>query len=568
MTKAMLTLSALALLAVGACLPDKVDSPAGGGASGAAAPGGNGMATGGGGGGGQSAGVGGTVGAGGTTGAAGSSGGATGAGGTPSGQRAAAAAGTGTSGRGRREQRRQPERPAVRGGGGAGGRRAGHRRRGRRRRFRRERQHHGSREDEDDPGRDLDAGEGRRHDVRSSSRSRAARTMKSRAKAGATGAHRDVVLGVPGVDRGHAAHRQHAGGVDYKTKDYTGTTGAIPSRHAEADGLDVRRDAAQPRPLAVRRRRGLGGRLHRRLLLLPLHVLALHHRPPGPGRLVLRRRDQQRHLGVPAHRARRRVHLVREAAGQRHRHADGPQDVAGRPVFADGPGARSVRLLRHHHRRQPPLRHRARELHEITKAGTVAHDLELPHGVRRHFNCYSNTVNWNPADDSILMSLPVREHRRPDRSQDGRDRRPVRRARRQLHVLAVDLAASSFQHFPNITARGHAAGVVAHARLRHARDARRREPARVHGVRRSIAPTSAGREVDLRRRPEWPRAKGMAIRLANGNTLGNYGDGRRHPRDHARQADRLPREVRRHDRRATSSTRWSATTSSSTTSTR
>ena len=25
--------------------------------------------------------------------------------------------------------------------------------------------------------------------------------------------------------------------------------------------------------------------------------------------------------------------------------------------------------------------------------------------------------------------------------------------------------------------------------------------------------------------PEWPRAKGMAIRLANGNTLGNYGTG-------------------------------------------
>ena len=25
--------------------------------------------------------------------------------------------------------------------------------------------------------------------------------------------------------------------------------------------------------------------------------------------------------------------------------------------------------------------------------------------------------------------------------------------------------------------------------------------------------------------PEWPHAKGMAIRLANGNTLGNYGTG-------------------------------------------
>src|SRR5207342_3203243 len=66
-TKAMITLSALALLAVGACLPDNtVGSPTGGGASGTAAPGGNGMTTGGGGGG-QSPG---TAGAGVTTGAA------------------------------------------------------------------------------------------------------------------------------------------------------------------------------------------------------------------------------------------------------------------------------------------------------------------------------------------------------------------------------------------------------------------------------------------------------------------------------------------------------------------
>src|SRR5580765_2019286 len=53
--------------------------------------------------------------------------------------------------------------------------------------------------------------------------------MKSRAIAGATGAHRDVVLGVPGSTPVTLHIVSRVGGVDYKTKDYQGTTGAVPS---------------------------------------------------------------------------------------------------------------------------------------------------------------------------------------------------------------------------------------------------------------------------------------------------------------------------------------------------
>ena len=112
-------------------------------------------------------------------------------------------------------------------------------------------------------------------------------TMKSRAAAGATGAHRDVVLGVPGSTAVTLRIVSTAGGVDYKTKDYPGTTGAIPSGMPKPMILAYDATRASPRSLPVRLRRGFGGRLHRRHLLLPLHVLALHHGPAGPRGLVL-----------------------------------------------------------------------------------------------------------------------------------------------------------------------------------------------------------------------------------------------------------------------------------------
>jgi hypothetical protein len=53
--------------------------------------------------------------------------------------------------------------------------------------------------------------------------------MSSRALAGATGSHRDVVLGVPEKTAVTVRIVSKLGGVDYQTKDYQGTTGALPS---------------------------------------------------------------------------------------------------------------------------------------------------------------------------------------------------------------------------------------------------------------------------------------------------------------------------------------------------
>ena len=48
--------------------------------------------------------------------------------------------------------------------------------------------------------------------------------MTSRMAAGATGAHKDVVLGVPGSTAVTVRIVSRQGGVDYKTRDYMGTT--------------------------------------------------------------------------------------------------------------------------------------------------------------------------------------------------------------------------------------------------------------------------------------------------------------------------------------------------------
>ncbi len=70
--------------------------------------------------------------------------------------------------------------------------------------------------------------------------------MTSRAQAGAIGAHRDVVLGVPPSTAVTVRVVSRQGGVDYKTRDYTGTTGRAADDDAAADDPRVRRHDRQP----------------------------------------------------------------------------------------------------------------------------------------------------------------------------------------------------------------------------------------------------------------------------------------------------------------------------------
>ena len=113
------------------------------------------------------------------------------------------------------------------------------------------------------------------------------RVMTSRALAGATGSHRDVVLGVPEKTAVTVRIVSKLGGVDYKTKDYQGTTGALPSGLPKPTFVSYDATLASP-ALAVRRCRGFDRR-HASIscLLLQRPHLDLDHGSPGPHRLVL-----------------------------------------------------------------------------------------------------------------------------------------------------------------------------------------------------------------------------------------------------------------------------------------
>ena len=163
------------------------------------------------------------------------------------------------------------------------------------------------------------------------------------------------------------------------------------------------------------------------------------------------------------------------------------------------------------------------ELREITKAGASRTIWSCRNAFGASFNCYSNTVNWNPADDTILMSFPD-----PNTviQIDRKTGTVVGQYGQQAgsYTFSPSTWAFGFQHFPNITAAGtllvssHMPGFGTHE-----------TPAgpNQHAFMEFEIDRANKRLVEkwIYVGQEWPRAKGMAIRLPNGNTLANFGEG-------------------------------------------
>jgi hypothetical protein len=145
------------------------------------------------------------------------------------------------------------------------------------------------------------------------------------------------------------------------------------------------------------------------------------------------------------------------------------------------------------------------------------------------FDCYSNTVNWNPLGNTVLMSFPYEGTVVEIDRQSGQMVGQYGNAPGSCEFappLSVPPTAwqFGFQHFPNITT----AGTLLLSSHMPGFDETSNPEANQHAFLEF--------EIDRERRlmiekwrytegPEWPHAKGMAIRLANGNTLGNYGTG-------------------------------------------
>jgi hypothetical protein len=163
------------------------------------------------------------------------------------------------------------------------------------------------------------------------------------------------------------------------------------------------------------------------------------------------------------------------------------------------------------------------QLKERTRAGTTRNIWSCPTAFGWSGNqCYSNTVNWNESTNTIMTSFP--------------EENTVAEIHRQTGMLVATYGERAgsytfsptytfeFQHFPNLSADGTLM-VSSH------------EPGH-NDTYMATAGDHQFQEWTINRTnstlvqrwmynagPEWAMWKGMAIKLPNGNVLGNYGSG-------------------------------------------
>jgi hypothetical protein len=168
-------------------------------------------------------------------------------------------------------------------------------------------------------------------------------------------------------------------------------------------------------------------------------------------------------------------------------------------------------------------------LMERTASGQTRMIWDCRTAMGQGFQCYTNTINWDEASNSVIMSFPypavVVEIDRASGQLIGRyGTGPGSFAFAPPVTTPPPAWVFGFQHNPNLTPQGtllvssHMPGFVEtdmpvanqHAFVEFEID------------RTNRVLTEKWRYTEG---PEWPHAKGMAIRLANGNTLANYGTG-------------------------------------------
>lgn len=169
------------------------------------------------------------------------------------------------------------------------------------------------------------------------------------------------------------------------------------------------------------------------------------------------------------------------------------------------------------------------ELRELSRGGEVRSIWSCREHFGPGFECYTNTVNWDPVEDSVLLSFPYENTVVEIARSSGRLLGQYGRAGGSYAFAPPATSPPeewvfSFQHFPNRTPEGT---LLVSSHVPGCREGSEPGPFR-HGfiefridrVRRELVELwryTGGRE--------WPRAKGMAIRVSNGNTLVNYGTG-------------------------------------------
>jgi hypothetical protein len=347
--------------------------------------------------------------------------------------------------------------------------------------------------------------------------------MRSRPKPGGAGAHRDVVLGVPGDTVVTVRIVSTVGDVEHPSSDYEGTTDPVPAGMPVPTVLEYDETIASPDRFLFGAVEDSDGGCNS--LDCYYHTTFWVYIMDRQGRIVWYYAD-------PASNATSSFQRVAR---------DGEYIWIEKRPFS-GVGSRGVlkMTLDWEYSEEIPVPALA-DCIDVTDDGSLLFDSNAnPHMLREMTadgefrdiwnctaelggNCYSNTVNWNPLDDTVVMSFPyintVVEIDRQTGDVVGQYGDAT-----GSYAFSPSSWEFEFQHFANITPQGT---LLVSSHMPGYEDTE--EP---------VAGQHAFMEFTINRDTEtleelwiynegeeWPIYKGMAIRLPNGNTLANYGTG-------------------------------------------
>lgn len=350
--------------------------------------------------------------------------------------------------------------------------------------------------------------------------------MRSRPKPGGAGAHRDVVLGVPGDTLVTVRVVSKVGEVEHPSSNYEGETDPVPSGMPEPTVVDYDAELASPDRFMFGAVEDSDGGCNNQSCYY--HTTFWVYIMDRKGRIVWYYAD-------PASNATSSFQRIAR---------DGEYIWIEKRPFAGG-GSRGVlkMTLDWEYSEEIPVPNLS-DCIDVTDDGSLLFDTNnTPHLLRemtadgdfrtiwdctahfeQGFTCYSNTVNWNPLDDTVVMSFPYEKTVIEIDRQSGEVVGQYGEAPGS-YAFSPSSWEFGFQHFANITPDGTL--LVSSHMPGH--DGENATP---------VAGEHAFMEFTINRTTEtleekwiynegeeWAMFKGMAIRLPNGNTLGNYGTG-------------------------------------------
>jgi hypothetical protein len=344
--------------------------------------------------------------------------------------------------------------------------------------------------------------------------------MASRPQPGTLGPHRDVVLGVPEKTVVSVRVASALSGMVYESTEYQGTTGALPSGLPKPQVFTYEPSLASPEPFllgAVDGSPGGCGDVFSCYYLGPYWIYIMDRQ----GRIVWYWADVSDNASSAYPRVARdggyividkgrggNTGVVKMTLDRQYYQFVAIQDLDDAiDVTSDG----SV------------LYDTNGDLFELTKQGTTRNIWSCAKYFGPSFECYSNTVNWVAADDSVLLSFPepcvVVQVSRKSGALVG-----VYGNVGGSYAFSPSPWRLEFPHSPTITPDGtllvsaHLPGYPVGSPA----DAN-------HHAFEEFSIDRAARMLTQKwlygDGPEWAEAKGFAVRLSNGNTLANYGTG-------------------------------------------